>query len=47
MARTEKEYEAYARGYIRIVHPEFKVIEVDKEKQVVVCIKERPEGDSK
>ncbi|QOR83827.1 hypothetical protein D9545_08275 [Geobacillus stearothermophilus] len=47
MARTEKEYEAYARGYIRIVHPEFKVIEVDKKKQVVVCIKERPEGDSK
>ncbi|ADI25313.1 hypothetical protein [Geobacillus sp. C56-T3] len=40
MARTEKEYEAYATGYIKIVHPEFKVIGVDREKQVVICVKE-------
>ncbi|MBB6285240.1 hypothetical protein [Geobacillus subterraneus] len=40
MARTEKEYEAYATGYIKIVHPEFKVIDVDREKQAAICVKE-------
>lgn len=40
MARTEKEYEAYAKGYVRATHPEFKVISVDRKKQVAICVKE-------
>jgi hypothetical protein len=47
MARTEKEYEAYAKGYVRITHPQFKVIDVDINKRIAICIQERPEGDSK
>lgn len=44
MARTAKEYEAYAKGYVRATHPEFKVIEVDREKQVAICIKEEQDA---